>query len=183
MFILSEILFFFTFFWRYIYYSHVIGHMWPPEGIRPLYPYGVPLLNTIVLVGSGFTLTWRQRCLSAGNREGALVGLLYTVGLGIFFTYLQAEEFYVTSFTIADTVYGSVFFLITGFHGLHVIIGTIFLIVNVLRVWRHHYAPSHHFGFTAASWYWHFVDVVWILLFLLVYCLGYHNYVKIFVFY
>lgn len=112
-----------------------------------------------------------------------MVGLFYTIGLGIFFTYLQAEEFHVTRFTIADTVYGSVFFLITGFHGLHVIIGTVFLIVNLFRMWRHHYAPSHHFGFTAASWYWHFVDVVWILLFLLVYCLGYHNYVKMLVFY
>ena len=178
-FILSERLFFFGFFWSYLYYSHVMGHIWPPEGIRPLYPYGVPLLNTIVLVGSGITLTLRQRCLSAGSREGALEGLFYTVFLGCFFTYLQYEEFLSAGFTIADTVYGSIFFIMTGFHGLHVIIGTIFLFVNFLRIGRHHYAPSHHFGFTAAAWYWHFVDVVWILLYILIYCLGYHNYLKV----
>lgn len=95
----------------------------------PLYPYGVPLLNTVILVGSGFMVTWSQRCLSAGDREQALVGLGYTVGLGVFFTYVQAKEFYATRFTIADTVYGSIFFIMTGFHGLHVIVGTVFLAV------------------------------------------------------
>lgn len=157
--------------------------MWPPEGIRPLYPYGVPLLNTVVLVGSGVTVTWCQRCLSGGDREQALLRLAYTVGLGAFFTYLQVEEFFVSRFTIADTVYGSVFFLMTGFHGLHVIIGTIFLFVNFVRIWFHHFSPSHHFGFTAAAWYWHFVDGVWIILYLLVYCLGFHRYAKMIFYY
>nr|YP_003208289.1 cytochrome c oxidase subunit III [Lucinella divaricata]ABJ91102.1 cytochrome c oxidase subunit 3 [Lucinella divaricata] len=182
-FIMSEVFFFFTFFWSYIYYSKVMGHMWPPEGILPLYPYGVPLLNTVILVGSGFTVTWSQRCLSAGDREQALVGLFLTVGLGLFFTYIQACEFFATSFTIADTVYGSVFFIMTGFHGIHVIVGTVFLMVCWLRMWRNHFAPSHHFGFTGASWYWHFVDVVWIFLFILVYCMSWHRYVKMMSYY
>lgn len=106
-----------------------------------------------------------------------MVALTFTVILGFFFTCLQVQEFYLTRFTIADTVYGSIFFIMTGFHGVHVIAGTVFLLVNVFRLWFHHYSPSHHFGFDAASWYWHFVDVVWILLFLLVYCVGYHRYV------
>lgn len=153
IFILSEGMFFLRFFWGYLYYSTVMGRIWPPVGIVPLYPYGVPLLNTVVLIGSGTTLTWCQRCLCGGNREEALVALSVTVVLGIFFTCLQIQEFYLTRFTIADTVYGSIFFIITGFHGVHVIVGTIFLFVNVLRIWFHHYSPSHHFGFDAACWY------------------------------
>lgn len=120
-------------------------------GIKPLYPYGVPLLNTVVLLVSGVSVTWCQRCISGGNREEALVALGITTGLGLFFTCLQVQEFFLTRFTIADTVYGSVFFIITGFHGLHVIVGTVFLGVNIFRVWYHHYSPSHHFGFRGAS--------------------------------
>lgn len=183
MFILSEAMFFFSFFWSYLYYSVVIRKGWPPNGIFPIYPSGVPLLNTVILVGSGFTLTWRQRCLSAGNREEALTGLALTVIIGVVFTGLQAREFFEAKFTIQSKVYGAIFFIITGFHGLHVIIGTVFLAANLARMYYHHYAPSHHFGFTAAAWYWHFVDVVWILLYLLVYCLGWHTWLKRLAFY
>lgn len=116
--------------------------------------------------------------LSNGDREGALKGLAVAVALGAFFIGLQIREFSGTRFAINDTVYGSVFFILTGFHGLHVIVGTAFLLVNWIRMYKHHFAPSHHFGFTAGNWYWHFVDGVWILLYLLVYGIGYYRYTK-----
>lgn len=108
-------------------------------------------MNTLILVGSGFTLTWGQRCLSAGDREGTLVRLGITVVMGIVFTGLQVREFFEAKFTIIDSVYGAIFYTITGFHGFHVIVGTVFLMVNWARIYQDHYAPSHHFGFTAAA--------------------------------
>lgn len=128
MFILSEGFFFFTFFWSYIYYSQVIGQLWPP--FRPINPWGMPLLNTAVLVGSGFRATWSQMALSKGDREEALKGLGIAVVLGVVFIVLQVREFRMTRFAMNDTVYGSIFFIMTGFHGLHVIVGTAFLMVN-----------------------------------------------------
>lgn len=112
-----------------------------------------------------------------------MVGLFFTILLGVLFSCAQFYEFYDARFTFADTVYGSVFYLATGFHGLHVIIGTIFLIVNFFRMWRHHYSPSHHFGFTSACWYWHFVDVIWILLYILIYCSGWEKYIRSLMYY
>lgn len=136
----------------------------------------MPLLNTWVLFGSGVCATWAQRSLSAGDREDALRGLAAAVLLGGLFIFLQLREFSLTRFAINDTVYGSIFFILTGFHGLHVIIGTVFLIVNWLRIFRHHFAPSHHFGFIAGNWYWHFVDGVWFLIYMLMYQGGWIRY-------
>lgn len=135
-----------------------MGQLWPP--FRPLDPWGIPLLNTVVLVGSGLSVTWSQIELSRGNREEALKRLAITVALGFLFILLQVREFRITRFAINDTVYGSVFFILTGFHGIHVIVGSVFLAVNWVRIYKHHFAPSHHFGFRAGNWYWHFVDVV-----------------------
>lgn len=123
-------------------------------------PFAVPLLKTVVLLGSGVRVTWCHRAILEGDFKGAFLSLLFTVLLGLFFTGLQVWEYIEAPFTIADSVYGSTFFVATGFHGLHVIIGTIFLFVCLVRLYFSHFSRGHHFGFEAASWYWHFVDVV-----------------------
>nr|YP_010502214.1 cytochrome c oxidase subunit III [Leocrates chinensis]UXC96459.1 cytochrome c oxidase subunit III [Leocrates chinensis] len=176
LFITSEVLFFFAFFWAFFHSSLApaveLGCMWPPAGIDPINPFSVPLLNTTVLLASGVTVTWAHHGLMEGDRKGAIQGLMMTVALGVYFTALQAAEYYEAPFTIADSVYGSTFFVATGFHGLHVLIGSSFLAVCLLRVLAHHFSPGHHFGFEAAAWYWHFVDVVWIFLYLCIYWWG-----------
>lgn len=129
-------------------------------GIDVINPFGIPLLNTAVLLGSGVTVTWCHREILEGNQGGSLISLLLTVLLGVFFTGLQGWEYIEAPFRIADSVYGSTFFVATGFHGLHVLIGTIFLTVCLVRLYLGHFSKGHHFGFEAASWYWHFVDVV-----------------------
>nr|UYB79134.1 cytochrome c oxidase subunit III [Lirapex sp. ZZ-2022] len=176
LFIASEVLFFFAFFWAYFHSSLAptpeLGSCWPPVGISPLNPFEVPLLNTAVLLASGVTVTWAHHALMQGNRPSAIQGLLFTVLLGVYFTYLQAGEYYEASFSIADGAYGSTFFVATGFHGLHVLIGSTFLIVCLIRAWSYHFSDSHHFGFEAAAWYWHFVDVVWLFLYLSIYWWG-----------
>nr|WRW55917.1 cytochrome c oxidase subunit III [Thylacodes adamsii] len=177
LFIISEVCFFFAFFWAFFHSSLApsveIGCCWPPAGIKPLNPFSVPLLNTGVLLTSGLTLTWSHHSLMEGFRGSALRSLFLTVLLGLYFTFLQAGEYYETTFTIADSVYGSTFFVATGFHGLHVLIGSIFLIVCWFRMLAHHFSTGHHFGFEAAAWYWHFVDVVWLFLYLSIYWWGY----------
>nr|UOU85370.1 cytochrome c oxidase subunit III [Theodoxus fluviatilis] len=176
LFIVSEVCFFFAFFWAYFHSSLAptpeLGSCWPPVGINPLNPFEVPLLNTAVLLASGVTVTWAHHSLMEGDRINGVQGLVATVLLGIYFTFLQAGEYYEAPFTIADGVYGSAFFVATGFHGLHVLIGTTFLLICLLRVWTQHFSPSHHFGFEAAAWYWHFVDVVWLFLYLSIYWWG-----------
>nr|DBA44236.1 TPA_asm: cytochrome c oxidase subunit III [Symmetromphalus regularis] len=176
LFIVSEVLFFFAFFWAYFHSSLAptleIGACWPPVGIDALNPFDVPLLNTAVLLASGVTVTWAHHGLMEGDRSSALQGLMVTVVLGVYFSYLQAGEYYETSFSISDGAYGSIFFVATGFHGLHVIIGSTFLAVCLVRVWSYHFSSSHHFGFEAAAWYWHFVDVVWLFLYLSIYWWG-----------
>nr|DBA44326.1 TPA_asm: cytochrome c oxidase subunit III [Depressigyra globulus] len=176
LFIASEVLFFFAFFWAYFHSSLAptpeLGSCWPPVGISPLNPFEVPLLNTAVLLASGVTVTWAHHSLMQGDRPGAIQGLLFTVLLGVYFTYLQAGEYHEASFSISDGAYGSTFFVATGFHGLHVLIGSTFLIVCLLRLWSYHFSNSHHFGFEAAAWYWHFVDVVWLFLYLSIYWWG-----------
>jgi cytochrome c oxidase subunit 3 len=176
LFIASEVMFFFSFFWAFFHSSLAptieIGSVWPPLGIMVLSPWEVPLLNTIILLTSGVTVTWAHHAIVAGERSQALQALISTVGLGIFFTALQGMEYYEAAFTIADSVYGSVFYMATGFHGLHVIIGTILLCVSLYRVYANHFTREHHFGFEAAAWYWHFVDVVWLFLFVTVYWWG-----------
>nr|ANZ03412.1 cytochrome c oxidase subunit III [Vitta usnea] len=176
LFIVSEVCFFFAFFWAYFHASLAptpeLGSCWPPVGINPLNPFEVPLLNTAVLLASGVTVTWAHHALMEGDRINGIQGLIATVVLGVYFTFLQAGEYYEAPFTIADGAYGSAFFVATGFHGLHVLIGSSFLLVCLVRVWTQHFSPSHHFGFEAAAWYWHFVDVVWLFLYLSIYWWG-----------
>nr|YP_010974608.1 cytochrome c oxidase subunit III [Pomacea aulanieri]WNR57061.1 cytochrome c oxidase subunit 3 [Pomacea aulanieri] len=176
LFITSEVCFFFAFFWAFFHSSLApstdLGSCWPPLGICALNPFEVPLLNTGVLLASGVTVTWAHHALMEGDLKQALQSLLATVALGVYFTFLQAGEYFEASFSIADSVYGSTFFVATGFHGLHVLIGSSFLLVCLMRVWLQHFSVGHHFGFEAAAWYWHFVDVVWLFLYLSIYWWG-----------
>lgn len=176
LFIVSEILFFFSFFWAFFHRRLAptveLGASWPPLGISPFNALEVPLLNTIVLLSSGVRVTWAHHVIIRGAHQNAFLGLALTVGLGIYFSALQALEYYEASFRVADGAYGSTFFVATGFHGLHVIVGSLFLRVCAVRIISGHFRPSHHFGFEAAAWYWHFVDVVWLFLFVVVYWWG-----------
>ena len=176
LFIVSEIMFFFAFFWAFFHSSIVpaiqIGNTWPPQGIQAFNPWEVPLLNTLILLLSGCSVTWAHHSIVAGYRKEAIISLALTVILAFFFTGFQALEYIESPFHISDSVYGSTFFLATGFHGLHVQVGTIFLFVCLLRLIKGHFTRQHHFGFEAAAWYWHFVDVVWLFLFCVVYWWG-----------
>jgi len=176
LFIVSEFFFFLGFFWAYFHSSLSpaveIGSLWPPLGIAPLTPFGLPLLNTVLLLASGATVTWSHHSLCNSNTFSFLYSLSLTILLGVFFLLLQGYEYYCCSFCISDSIYGSCFYLATGFHGLHVLIGTIFLFTGLTRGAHFHFSFSRHLGFLFACWYWHFVDVVWILLFLIVYCWG-----------
>ena len=173
LFIVSEILFFFSFFWAYFHSSLSpaieIGQSWPPLGIIPFNPFDIPLLNTIILVSSGLTVTWSHHAILNNNYKERTIRLLITILLGIYFSALQLIEYIEAPFTISDSVYGSRFFVATGFHGLHVIIGTIFLFFTFYRINLLHFSSIHHFGFEAAAWYWHFVDVVWLFLYVSIY--------------
>nr|YP_009330853.1 cytochrome c oxidase subunit III [Emberiza siemsseni]APD83794.1 cytochrome c oxidase subunit III [Emberiza siemsseni] len=176
LFITSEAFFFLGFFWAFFHSSLAptpeLGGQWPPAGIKPLNPMEVPLLNTAILLASGVTVTWAHHSITEANRKQAIQALSLTVLLGFYFTALQAMEYYEAPFSIADSVYGSTFFVATGFHGLHVIIGSTFLLVCLLRLIKYHFTSSHHFGFEAAAWYWHFVDVVWLFLYISIYWWG-----------
>lgn len=130
-----------------------MGCCWPPSGIEPLNPFSVPLLNTAVLLASGVTVTWAHHSMMEGDRSGSIQGLVLTVLLGVYFTFLQAGEYYEAPFTLADGAYGSTFFVATGFHGLHVLIGTTFLLICLFRLYFYHFSVGHHFGFEAAAWY------------------------------
>nr|YP_010411409.1 cytochrome c oxidase subunit III [Agrilus sichuanus]URN73055.1 cytochrome c oxidase subunit III [Agrilus sichuanus] len=176
LFIVSEVFFFISFFWGFFHSSLSpaveIGAIWPPKGINPFNPLQIPLLNTLILLSSGITVTWAHHALMENNFKQSVQGLLLTVILGFYFTALQGYEYLESPFSIADAVYGSSFFMATGFHGLHVIIGTTFLLVCLLRQNNNHFSPTHHFGFEAAAWYWHFVDVVWLFLYVSIYWWG-----------
>nr|AXS65284.1 cytochrome c oxidase subunit 3 [Histeroidea sp. 1 KM-2017] len=176
LFITSEVFFFISFFWGFFHSSLTpsieIGMIWPPKGIQPFNPIQIPLLNTLILLTSGLTVTWAHHSLMENNMKQTNSSLLMTVILGIYFTILQGFEYWEAPFTIADSVYGSCFFMATGFHGLHVIIGTTFLLTCYLRQLNNHFSSIHHFGFEAAAWYWHFVDVVWLFLYISVYWWG-----------
>jgi cytochrome c oxidase subunit 3 len=176
LFIISEIFFFLTIFWAF-FHSAIspdieIGSQWPPLGIQAINPFELPLLNTIILLSSGVTVTYAHHSLIEGNRSATLYGLLYTIILACIFTSLQGIEYSVSSFTISDGVFGSCFFFCTGFHGLHVIIGTIFLYVGLWRVLAYHLTDNHHLGLEAGILYWHFVDVVWLFLYVFIYYWG-----------
>nr|YP_009050380.1 cytochrome c oxidase subunit III [Carterocephalus silvicola]AIC09079.1 cytochrome c oxidase subunit III [Carterocephalus silvicola] len=176
LFIISEVFFFISFFWAFFHSSLSpnieIGTFWPPCNITPFNPFQIPLLNTIILITSGVTVTWAHHALMENNFTQTKQSLLITILLGIYFTILQAYEYYEAPFTIADSIYGSTFFMATGFHGLHVLIGTMFLITCLMRHMLHHFSNKHHFGFEAAAWYWHFVDVVWLFLYISIYWWG-----------
>ncbi len=176
LFIVSEALFFLAIFWTFFHSALSpnieLGAQWPPMGIQSIDPFELPLLNTIILLSSGVTVTYAHHSLIQGNRTGALYGLVFTIILAVLFTALQGIEYSVSFFTISDGIYGSCFYFGTGFHGLHVIIGTIFLAVGLWRVLAYHLTDNHHLGLEAGILYWHFVDVVWLFLFISIYYWG-----------
>ncbi len=178
LFIASEVMFFVAWFWAFFsaalfpHGGEAVGGVWPPTGIEPLDPFVYPLLNTLILLLSGTTVTWAHHALIHGDREGFKHGLWLTVILGMLFSLLQAYEYSHATFGFAGNIYGATFYMATGFHGFHVIIGTIFLAVCLWRAYLGDFTPKQHFGFEAAAWYWHFVDVVWLFLFLTIYIWG-----------
>jgi len=176
LFITSEVFFFASFFWRFFHSSLspdiFIGQTWPCKGIKSFNPIGIPLINTIILLSSGITLTSSHHFLIIGKKKISNLLLLLTIFLGVYFSFLQFIEYKEASFTISDSIYGSTFFIATGFHGIHVLIGTIFLLCCFLRRRKNHFSSYHHFGFEAAAWYWHFVDVVWLFLYICIYWIG-----------
>nr|AJE26413.1 cytochrome c oxidase subunit III [Cosmoscarta bispecularis] len=175
-FILSEIMFFLSFFWSFFHSSlsptMEIGMAWPPMGILTFNPMGIPLLNTTILLSSGITITWAHHSLMNNNHNQAMQSMFMTIMLGIYFSMLQLFEYMESSFTISDSIYGSTFFMATGFHGIHVLIGTTFILVSMKRHMSFHFSNYHHFGFEASAWYWHFVDVVWLFLYISMYWWG-----------
>ena len=198
LFIASEVMFFVAWFWAYfdvalypstvhavpntsemignIVRNDVTGGHWPPKPVEAFKgtfdPWGVPLVNTLILLLSGCTVTWAHHALLQNDRRGLVWGLVATVALGMLFTSLQAYEYAHAAFNFSGHIYGATFFMATGFHGAHVIIGTIFLLVCLIRAMRGDFTPKQHFGFEAAAWYWHFVDVVWLFLFSAIYVWG-----------
>jgi cytochrome c oxidase subunit III len=178
LFIASEVMFFLAWFWAFfdsaIFPSAVdaVGGVWPPKGVEVLNPWGFPLLNTLILLCSGTTVTFAHHSLIHGDRNGLKLGLWCTILLGLTFTSVQAYEYAHAPFAFKGGIYGSTFFMATGFHGFHVIVGTIFLTICLIRAYRGDFTPKQHFGFEAAAWYWHFVDVVWLFLFTSIYLWG-----------
>lgn len=176
LFITSEVMFFFSFFWAFFHSSLSpaieIGGIWPPQGINVIGAWGIPFLNTIILLSSGISVTWAHHSIIENNRKQAIIAMFITLFLAKLFTIFQAYEYVKADFTISDSVYGSTFYLTTGFHGFHVFVGTYLLLVATCRLIKYHYTSTNHFGFEAAAWYWHFVDVVWLFLFVFVYWWG-----------
>ena len=184
LFIASEVMFFVAWFWAYfdasIYAGEAIqaarvehtGGTWPPQGVATFDPWHLPLVNTLILLTSGTTVTWAHHALQHNDRDGLKWGLICTVALGALFTCVQIYEYAHAAFDFSGNIYGATFFMATGFHGFHVLVGTIFLTVCLFRALAGHFKPDHHFGFEAAAWYWHFVDVVWLFLFACIYVWG-----------
>jgi cytochrome c oxidase subunit III len=184
LFIASEVMFFVAWFWAYfstalfptdihqVMRGDFIGHVWPPKGIETFNPWHLPLLNTLILLTSGTTVTWAHHALLHDDRQGLKWGLILTILLGLTFTCVQAYEYSHAPFHYAGHIYGATFFMATGFHGAHVIIGSIFLIVCLIRAFAGHFTSKQHLGFEFAAWYWHFVDVVWLFLFACIYVWG-----------
>nr|YP_009434637.1 cytochrome c oxidase subunit 3 [Dolichovespula panda]ATF28544.1 cytochrome c oxidase subunit 3 [Dolichovespula panda] len=177
LFIISEMFFFISIFWCYFHMflspSIEIGMLWPPKNIFMFNPYDIPLLNTIILISSGITITCSHYYLMNNKLSKSINFLYLTIMLSGMFSIIQFYEYFYATFTISDSVFGSIFFMTTGFHGLHVFIGTLFLMVSLFRMINNHFSSNHHFGFEAAAWYWHFVDVVWLLLYMLLYWWSY----------
>ena len=184
MFIASVVMFFVGWFWAFFdvalfadnaqqfQRAAVTGGVWPPKGIETFDPWHLPLLNTLILLTSGATITWAHHSLLENDKAGFKLGLTLTIVLGIAFSFCQAFEYSHAGFGFSGSIYGATFFMATGFHGVHVIIGTIFLIVCLLRAHLGQFSPERHLGFEFAAWYWHFVDVVWLFLFASIYIYG-----------
>ena len=176
LFIVSEALFFLAIFWTFFHSAlsptAELGAHWPPSGIDAVNPFELPLLNTIILLSSGVTVTYAHHSIIQGNRNGALYGLALTVVLALIFTALQGIEYSISQFTISDGTFGSIFYFGTGFHGFHVIIGTAFIAVGLWRVLAYHSTENHHLGLESGILYWHFVDIVWLILFISIYYWG-----------
>jgi cytochrome c oxidase subunit 3 len=173
LFIASEVMFFLAFFWAFFDASlYPDTGVWPPADVEPFAAFDIPLINTMILLLSGCTVTWAHAALLKGDRENMIKALGVTIVLGAAFTALQAYEYQHATFGFTDGIYSSTFYMATGFHGFHVLVGTCFLIVCWFRARAGHFTPEHHFGFEAAAWYWHFVDVVWLFLFICIYWWG-----------
>ncbi|MFN7167115.1 MAG: cytochrome c oxidase subunit 3 [Pannonibacter sp.] len=184
LFIASEVMFFVAWFWAFfdaslfvgeaIQYQRVeaTGGVWPPHGIEVFDPWHLPLLNTLILLTSGTTVTWAHHALLHNDRQGLKWGLILTVVLGVIFTICQIYEYGHAAFAFSGNIYGATFYMATGFHGFHVFVGTVFLLVCLIRAMAGQMSPEKHFGFEAAAWYWHFVDVVWLFLFATIYIWG-----------
>jgi len=176
LFIVSEVMFFFGFFWAFFHSSLSpaieIGCVWPPFGVIPFDPLSTPLANTLVLLYSGLTITYTHHYLVAQNFLKTFIGFAETILCGVLFTLLQFEEYVNAPFAISDGIYGSVFYMITGLHGVHVIVGTIFIMVCYGRFMNFHFTREHHLGFEFSVWYWHFVDAVWLFVYIFVYWWG-----------
>lgn len=181
LFILSEVMFFSAFFWAFFGASTlpklpmlddiwaIAEGVWPPKGIEPFDPFHLPLFNTVILLLSGTTVTWAHYAILQRDQKNAVKALWYTVGLGVLFTACQAYEYSHAAFGFKEGIYASTFYMATGFHGFHVLVGTLFLAVCLGRVRKGHFIEGGHLGFEFAAWYWHFVDVVWLFLFVFVY--------------
>nr|UXO94132.1 cytochrome c oxidase subunit 3 [Dolichovespula saxonica] len=173
LFITSELFFFISLFWAYFHSSLSpsieIGMLWPPKNILMFNPYDIPLLNSIILISSGMTITLSHQYLINNKISNSINLLFLTIILSFLFSIIQFYEYYESTFTISDSIYGSIFFVTTGFHGLHVFIGTLFLIVCIIRLINMHFSKNHHFGYEAAIWYWHFVDIVWLFVYMWIY--------------
>ncbi len=181
MFIASEVMFFVAWFWAFfdaslypgeaaqVARAEFTGGVWPPHDIEVLNPWHLPLYNTIILLLSGTTVTWAHHALLHNDRKGLVWGLAITVALGVLFSAVQIYEYAHAPFAFKNSIYGATFYMATGFHGFHVFVGTVFLLVCLFRAMAGHFTPKQHFGFEAAAWYWHFVDVVWLFLFACVY--------------
>lgn len=176
LFIASEVMFFVAFFWAFFNAAlapqPATGGVWPPEGITTLDAFDVPFMNTVILLLSGVTVTWAHQAVIDNNRRDLVNALGITIILGFVFTVLQAYEYAHAEFSFTQGIYASTFYMATGFHGAHVLIGTLFLCVCWFRAKNGDFKPEHHFGLEAAAWYWHFVDVVWLFLFINVYWWG-----------
>jgi heme/copper-type cytochrome/quinol oxidase subunit 3 len=178
LFIVSEVMFFFAFFWAFfaacLSPTIDIGNIWPPKGLDVFCAFAIPLLNTLILLCSGATVTFAHHAITSGRKLEAFWGLVLTITLATVFTALQAFEYVSANFSICDGIYGSTFFMTTGFHGFHVFVGTCFLAICLSRLLRDHFTAQHNFGFEAAVFYWHFVDVVWLFLYIAIYFWGGH---------
>lgn len=173
LFILSEVMFFVAFFWAFIASAlYPVGGIWPPEGIQTVNPLDLPLMMTLILLLSGCTITWAHAAILENDQENFSLSLGLTVALGFIFLCFQVYEYTHLEYGIKDGIFGSTFYMATGFHGFHVFVGAIFLAVCYLRAKKNHFDKQNHFGFEAAAWYWHFVDVVWLFLFVAVYFWG-----------